>query len=50
MVQFLARNWLWIAFLVVFLTMHRRGYGCGMHGSHQHGQSHRDHDETGLTK
>ena len=34
MTGFLARNWVWIVFLVVMVAMHRRGYGCGMHGHH----------------
>ena len=41
MTSFLAANWLWIAFLVVMLTMHRHG-GCGMHGPHQHQSPERD--------
>ncbi len=36
MFEFLASNWLWILFLVVFVAMHRGGHGCGMHG-HRHG-------------
>jgi hypothetical protein len=35
MTEFLASNWLWIAFIVAMLAMHRHG-GCGRHGHHQH--------------
>lgn len=35
MTGFLARNWVWILFLVVMVGMHRKGYGCGMHGGHR---------------
>lgn len=36
MLEFLAANWVWIAFVVVFIVMHRGGHGCGMSG-HRHG-------------
>ena len=39
MIDFLTANWIWIAFIVVMLVMHRHG-GCGMHGRHHHD----DHD------
>jgi hypothetical protein len=35
-IEFLTANWLWIAFVVFFVAMHRGGHGCGMHGHHQH--------------
>jgi hypothetical protein len=36
MIDFLLTNWIWIAFLVVMIAMHRRG-GCGSHGHHGDG-------------
>ena len=47
MTDFLATNWLWIVAVIFFLAMHRRGHGCGMHGSH-HGGSHSDHRPDGT--
>ena len=44
MTAFLIRNWVWIVFLVVFVLMHRAGYGCGMHGGHS---GHGSHGEEG---
>lgn len=41
MTNFLAANWLWIAFIGVMLAMHRHG-GCAMHGHHQHQSPERD--------
>lgn len=35
MIEFLIANWLWIAFLAVFVAMHRTGHGCGTHGGHR---------------
>ena len=37
MTEFIARNWPWIVFVVLFVAMHRSGHGCGMHGGHGHG-------------
>lgn len=37
MFDFLAANWLWIVLIGVFVLMHSRGGGCGMHGGHHHG-------------
>ena len=36
MIEFFAANWLWIAFVVFFVVMHRGGHGCGMHHGHHH--------------
>ena len=46
MTGFLARNWVWIVFLVVMVAMHRRGYGCGMHGHHGGHHDEQDRDRT----
>lgn len=43
MLEFLVANWLWILFVVVFIAMHRRGHGCGMHG-HRHRSDQAAHD------
>lgn len=44
MIDFLLRNWPWIVFLTVMLTMHSRGHGCGMrgHSGHDHHESHHE--------
>jgi len=34
MIEFLAANWLWIVIAGVFVWMHTRRGGCGMHGGH----------------
>lgn len=41
MTGFLAQNWVFLAALAALFVMHRRGYGCGMHG---HGQHDREHE------
>ena len=41
MIDFLVSNWLWIAFAVAMLAVHRRG-GCGTHGRHGAHGRHRD--------
>ena len=48
MINFIAANWLWIAFIVAMLSMHRGG-GCGGHGRQhgKHAQHERDSDQTG---
>ena len=44
MIDFLAANWLWIVAVVAFAAMHRRGHGCGMHGTHgHHDRTHAEH-------
>ena len=35
MTAFLVANWVWIAFVIAMLAMHRRG-GCGMHSHQRH--------------
>jgi len=47
MTGFLAQNWLLLAALAAMFIMHRRGYGCGMHG--HHGQHHHEHDDRTAT-
>jgi len=39
MIEFLAANWLWIVIAGVFVWMHTRRGGCGMHSGHG------DHDQ-----
>ncbi len=34
MLDFLAANWVFIAFIGLMFVVHRSGMGCGMHGSH----------------
>lgn len=44
MIDFLTTNWLWFLAIVALVTMHRRGHGCGMHGTHsQHDRTQADH-------
>lgn len=51
MIDFITANWILIALVALFVAMHRRGHGCGMHGSHddhkgQHGDAqHAGHDQ-----
>ena len=40
MIDFLLANWIWIAFIVVMVAMHRHG-GHGGHGHHDHGTQNR---------
>lgn len=42
-IEFLAANWLWIAFATVMVAMHRRG-GCGGH-HHGPGRNHDHHEQ-----
>lgn len=45
MIELLAANWVWIAAIALFVAMHRRGHGCGMHGGHGgHHSDHQGHD------
>ena len=39
MLNFLATNWFWIAFIGLMFLMHRSGGGCGAGHSHGHGGS-----------
>lgn len=34
MIDFITANWILIALVALFVAMHRRGHGCGMHGRH----------------
>lgn len=43
MLQFLASNWVLLAFIGFFVLMHRGG-GCGSHGSHGSHGNHRRGD------
>ena len=47
MTRFLTTNWLWIVFLVVMLTMHRRG-GCGTHRQRQQERQQANSDSKGA--
>lgn len=43
MIEFLVANWIWVAAIALLIAMHRRGHGCGMHGSHSgHNHQHTD--------
>lgn len=43
MIELLAANWVWIVAVALFVGMHRRGHGCGMHGSHGGHTGHQGH-------
>jgi len=49
MIDFLAANWLWIAAVVFFVAMHRRGHGCGMHSHHHEGTDRSADDDRTAT-
>ena len=50
MIDFLIKNWLLVALGVIFVAMHRRGHGCGMHDRDgdrrvRHGNTRARHDQ-----
>lgn len=45
MTAFLVRNWFWLLIVVLFVGMHRAGYGCGSHGGHHQHHKQSDTDD-----